>query len=57
MDGREGTGVCAVAMSVYGLCKDGEPKEEARRDCGVSDLWELVVSPLGNSLVRIRRHL
>lgn len=57
MDGCEGTGVCAVAMFVYGLCKDGEAEEEARRDCGVSDLWELVASPLGNSLVRIRRHL
>lgn len=39
-------------MFAYGLCKDGEPGEEAMRDCGVSNLWELVVSPLGNSLAR-----
>lgn len=42
---------------VYGLCKDGEPEEEARRDCGVSDLWELVVSPLGDSLATCQSHV
>lgn len=44
-----------LRVDIYAVelwCKDRKPEEEAMHDCEVSNLWELVWSPLSNSLAR-----